>query len=509
MKALLKTPLIFRRPQSLRAAGAARDGLRLLPIGRVLVAGAHPPGVGAGAIPGHRVRQRRPGLPAGDPTPGLRGLSTAWVIPGLIGPRQQRDRARPLLASGVPRAAAARRAGGVITFPALTRSVPVVEGDDAHPPEGRAGRPVVLTLAVGAVLVAISGVPPWVAVPLFLARRRSRSGLPRLVPEGTARLAPGIRRPSSCGDPHLRVLRCRRYVSLTFQDVRGQPTWVAGAALTGCTIFWTVEPGCSSAGSSPRPRRVVNDGVRVRGGGIAGMVGALGRSARPGRGGVVGRRLRHRPGVSPLAVTVPRARRAGPAGRRVEQPPALRRAGHRAGSGARGAFVALGEAQGWATRSALALAFPSCSASRCWASRRPAASLPPSRADLAPGSGHQWPVGASVARTAGRPQFGGTAGPVGARHAPTSSGTSPLDQAARAASTSTRRCSRCPRARTAAGVSRGWRRLRRRRRCRSGPGRSPGPPGRPPHQPVEPSRGPLPRSGPRAAPPGRATSSRA
>ena len=70
-----------------------------------------------------------------------------------------------------------------------------------------------------------------VAVRAFLA----------LVPEGTIRRAPGM--PAAVlvrGILTFVFFGTDAYVSLTFQDVRDQPTWVAGAALTGCTIFWTV-----------------------------------------------------------------------------------------------------------------------------------------------------------------------------------------------------------------------------------------------------------------------------
>src|SRR3546814_5048121 len=83
-------------------------------------------------------------------------------------------------------------------------------------------------MPVAVVLVAV-GVP--VAVVSFL----------RLVPAGTIRLAPGM--PAAIllrGILTFAFFGADAYVSLTFQDVRGRETWVAGLALTAATILWTI-----------------------------------------------------------------------------------------------------------------------------------------------------------------------------------------------------------------------------------------------------------------------------
>src|SRR3546814_1825506 len=61
----------------------------------------------------------------------------------------------------------------------------------------------------------------------------------RLVPAGTIRLAPGM--PAAIllrGILTFAFFGADAYVSLTFQDVRGRETWVAGLALTAATILW-------------------------------------------------------------------------------------------------------------------------------------------------------------------------------------------------------------------------------------------------------------------------------
>ena len=82
-----------------------------------------------------------------------------------------------------------------------------------------------LGASIGLVVV---GVPAAVAA--FL----------RLMPVGTLRLAPGI--PAAVavkGMLTFAFFGADAYVSLTLHDVRGQDTWVAGVALTLTTISWT------------------------------------------------------------------------------------------------------------------------------------------------------------------------------------------------------------------------------------------------------------------------------
>src|SRR5690606_15719482 len=137
----------------------------------------------------------------------------------------------------------------------------------------------VLVLGVTAVLIAAGGAPPAAAIPLAAA------GVPvavfaflRLVPAGTIRLAPGM--PAAVmvrGILTFAFFGTDAYVSLTFQDVRLQDTWVAGAALTGATMAWT-----AAAWVQERlvhrygPRRLVGFGFACVAVGVAGMFGALG-----------------------------------------------------------------------------------------------------------------------------------------------------------------------------------------------------------------------------------------
>ncbi len=343
------------------AAGLCIGGLA--PSMGVLVAARILQGVGAGAIPAIAYASVGRAYPPSIRPRVFAVFSSAWVIPGLIGPAassaiEQAATWRAVFLALLPLVVLA----AVITFPALTRSVPPVDGARTDADEARAGRAVVLTMAVGAVLVSISGPPLWIGVPLLLAATPiAMWAFLALVPEGTIRLAPGL--PAAVlvrGILTFAFFGADAYVSLTFQDVRDQPTWVAGVALTGCTIFWTAgawvqQRWVLTAG----PRRVVMTGFAFVAVGIAGMVGALGTlplvpSVASWSVAGFGIGLAY----SPLSVTVlglAEPARQGVAASSLQLSDVL---GTSLGAGLGGAIVALGETRGWATSTALGLAFP-------------------------------------------------------------------------------------------------------------------------------------------------------
>jgi MFS family permease len=149
-------------------------------------------------------------------------------------------------------------------------------------------------------------------------------------------------------------------VSLTFQDVRDQPTWVAGVALTGATLGWTAAAWVQQRWiHAVGPRRVVTTGFTCLAVGIGGMVFALGDLPIPiciAAWTVAGFGIGM--AYSPLSVTVlglADPGREGEASSSIQLADVL---GVALGTGLGGAFVALGEAQGWETSAALAIAFP-------------------------------------------------------------------------------------------------------------------------------------------------------
>jgi len=334
----------------------------LAPSMGVLVAARVLQGMGAGAIPAIAYASVGRAYPAAVRPRVFAVFSSAWVIPGLIG---------PAASSAIERAASWRAVflallplvllAAVITLPALTRSTELVDTAGGAPVEERRGLAVVLTLAAGAVLVAISGIPLALAGPLLvIALVVAARAFVQLVPAGTLRLAPGM--PAAVlvrGILTFAFFGADAYVSLTFQDVRDQPTWVAGVALTGTTLLWTSGAWVQQhwilrAG----PRRVVTTGFGFVALGIVGMFGALGPlplvpSVAAWSVGGFGIGLAY----APLAVTVlglAEPGRQGSASSSLQLTDVL---GTALGTGLGGAFVALGEARGWATRSALELAF--------------------------------------------------------------------------------------------------------------------------------------------------------
>ena len=147
------------------------------------------------------------------------------------------------------------------------------------PTGDRRGPALVLVAGVAAVLVALSGAPVVLAAVLVLAGAPAAFwAYVRLVPPGTIRLAPGM--PAAVlvrGILTFAFFGADAYVSLTFQDVRDQPTWVAGVALTGTTLFWTAAAWVQERlVGRVGPRRLVMCGFALVAVGIAGMFGALG-----------------------------------------------------------------------------------------------------------------------------------------------------------------------------------------------------------------------------------------
>jgi MFS family permease len=335
----------------------------LAPSMGVLVAARVLQGMGAGAIPAVAYATVGRSYPAVIRPRVFAVFSTAWVIPGVIGPASSSaiESAlswRAVFLALLPFVVIA----GVITIPALTGAPEVVDVDDADPVPDRRRPAVVLTLAVALVLVAISGPPPWMAVPLLLvAAPIAVRTFIQLVPPGTLRLAPGM--PAAVmvrGILTFAFFGADAYVSLTFQDVRDQPTWIAGVALTGATLGWTAaawiqQHWIHSAG----PRRVVATGFTFLAIGIAGMVAALNDLPLPlciaawtMAGFGIGM------AYSPLSVIVLGLAEPGTEGVASSSIQLADVLGVALGTGLGGAFVALGETQGWATSSALSFAFP-------------------------------------------------------------------------------------------------------------------------------------------------------
>jgi MFS family permease len=250
----------------------------LAPTMGVLVAGRVLQGVGAGAIPSvayasigrcfaGQVRARMMAV-----------LSTAWVVPGLIGPAISAEVAhlfgwRWVFLGLLPVVAVA----GGIAVPSLVRlGAPGAEPAQEH-------RPVDAILTAAGVTVFLAGLTFLVSnvligVALILAGLAA--GLPalrRLLPPGTLTARPGL--PTTIlmrGMLTFTFFGADAYVTLTITTVRHHSPVVAGIAVTGATLAWTAGAWMQARlNQSWEGRRLVRLGLVIVLVGIAGMILAL------------------------------------------------------------------------------------------------------------------------------------------------------------------------------------------------------------------------------------------
>lgn len=380
------TALPYAAGLALFAVGLVVGGLA--PTMPVLVAGRVLQGIGAGAIPAVAYATVGRAYPP-DLRPRVFAVfSTAWVVPGLIGPAASTGIAeavgwRAVFLALLPFVAAA----AALTLPVLTRpSLGAGAGGDPagepSPCTGDAGREggavpprpsfsgerlrhgVALMLGTAAVLAAAGGVPLALAVPLAavgapVAARHFFA----LVPPGTARLVRGI--PAAVAVRGLLTFAffgTDAYVSLTVQEVRDRPTWVAGVALTACTLAWTGGAWAQQRFiGSVGPRRLVATGFLLVAAGIAGMLVSMGDvpiAVAVVAWGVGGAGIGT--AYAPLAVTVLGLAEPGAEGSASASIQLSDVLGTSLGTGCGGALVALAEDQGWLLRSGLGIAFGIC-----------------------------------------------------------------------------------------------------------------------------------------------------
>ena len=250
------------------AAGLLVSGLA--PAMWVVVVGRALQGLGAGAIPavayasiGRRIpNELRPRVFA--------LLSTAWVVPGLVG---------PAVAAGVAAAAGWRAVflglvplvavAGALSFRALRTIGPPEE------PLVAASRLVpALLVAAGAGLgLAALAERSWLAVPLGVAAILvAARPLTRLVPAGTLTAKPGL--PATIlarGLLTFAFFGADTFVPLAVVSVRHRSTAVAGIALTAATVSWTAASWVQERiVRRTNARQLVGGGLVIVAAGIAG-----------------------------------------------------------------------------------------------------------------------------------------------------------------------------------------------------------------------------------------------
>lgn len=211
-------------------------------------------GFGAGAVPATAYATIGRAYPE-DIRPRMFAiLSTAWVVPGLLGPG---------LSSAVSSAVGWRwvflglvplsLASGWMAYRPL-RTLDVEGGERA---ESRVGGALRVAGGAGFVLAGLTAESVLVAAPLVLAG--AALGMPAflaLVPKGTMRARPGLPAATLArGVLTFAFFGADAYIPLAIDDVRGASAWWAGAVLTASALSWT-------AGSWVQERLVNRVGAR-------------------------------------------------------------------------------------------------------------------------------------------------------------------------------------------------------------------------------------------------------
>ena len=264
------------------ASGLAVAGLA--PSMGVLVAGRVLQGVGAGAVPSVAYAAIGRSLPRSLRARMMAVLSTAWVAPGLAGPAVSAEVARLfgwrwVFLGLLPIVAVA----GAIAVPALVQlGPPATAGAEEHRMiDGFRTAAGATMLLAGLTLSAGSSVSPGrvaaIAGGLGLIAAGLATGLPalrRLVPAGTLTARAGL--PAtilSRGLLTFTFFGADAYVTLAVTAVRHYTPVVAGIAVTGATVSWTIGAWVQARLSeSWEGRRLVRTGLVIVLAGIAGMV---------------------------------------------------------------------------------------------------------------------------------------------------------------------------------------------------------------------------------------------
>ncbi len=236
----------------------------LAPSMGILVAGRFLQGLGAGAIPPTAYVAIARSLPERLRPQMFATLSTAWVLPGVIG---------PALAGGITQAVGWRVVflgllplvllAGTMTLRSLIAvpgaTVGTADAEQAAREATRRRVPLALVLALGAALV-VAGLAtestPLAAALIVGGLVLVLPAFRRLTPAGTLRAARGL--PAAIllrGVATAAFFAADAYVPLALQGWRGLPPAAAGIVLTAATLSWT-------AGSWVQARRFDRWGAR-------------------------------------------------------------------------------------------------------------------------------------------------------------------------------------------------------------------------------------------------------
>jgi MFS family permease len=353
---------------ALFGAGLAIAGLA--PGMLVLVAGRALQGIGAGAVPAIAYVSIGRSLPERLQARMMAVLSTAWVVPGLVGPAISAAVAslvgwRWVFLGLLPVVAIT----GSMALPALFRlgKQPLAAGGD---PASRSVHRLSdgLTAAAGAGLLLtgltlVAGARDVVAgvVVLVLGIAAISASLRRLLPAGTFVARPGL--PAvilSRGLLTFTFFGADAYVTLTITTIRHHSPAVAGIAVTGSTLAWTAGAWLQSRLNARwEARRLVGCGVGVLLTGLAAMALVLSPAIPVGVGMAAWTIAGFGIGLAYAPITLLMLREA-PEGREGWASSSLNLAdvlGTAIGIGLGGAAVAAAAAHGWPLAAGVGIAF--------------------------------------------------------------------------------------------------------------------------------------------------------
>jgi MFS family permease len=328
-------------------------GILMFIAGRVLQ------GLGAGAISAASYVAVARAYPSGARPRMLAVLSSAWVIPGMIGPA----------AAGGLTHLFGWRSVFLILLPlvavAVTLAAPPLRrlsGSDAeHHAPSRTGPALRLALGTGLALWAIEFLPAlsaWLGLALGLAI--AVPGFRALLPAGVTRAQPGL--PASVaalGLMSAAFFGAEAYVPLSITAVRGESMLIAGATLTAATLCWTSGTWIQERLVRPERYRLLGrTGLLLILAGIVGTASVLSQlvpiAIAPLMWGVSGLGI----GIAYPTATLVGLEHA-PAGREGESSAALQLAnvlGTALGTGVGGGLLALATAAGHSTAAGIAAA---------------------------------------------------------------------------------------------------------------------------------------------------------
>lgn len=224
----------------------------------------------------------------------LATLSSAWVVPGLVGPG---------LASVVAEHAGWRWVFlGLAPLPALAAClvVPALRtfAGETVPTDGAARTRMAVQLALGSALAlaGLGGHGTWPAggsvvgafaagsLALLVGGGAAVAALHRLLPPGTLHARPGLPAAvATMGLLNFAFFGTEAFVPLALVDVRGTSILVNGTALTAAALTWTAGAWLQVRLAETASRvRVIVAGLAVLGCGLAGVLAVLAPSVPPG-----------------------------------------------------------------------------------------------------------------------------------------------------------------------------------------------------------------------------------